>query len=509
MQFKVIGRRDRLQQYESGVGYLRKDSWNDYSFVTLFSLSVGDESGAERMLGGVRIGFKGQTTETATHVKLGQTFYLLGEDYFSVGIDVDYYQNVSGLSVDRKHDIFSSLRDIAFDLNIIKGIENEEVFNVSLLRGVSVSTIRGQFHRVINGGVPLTDFNFKFVSYEDHKIGTISLSFDVHAESNPSTNVHALIGRNGVGKSTILNYMVHAVAGSQDVSYGIFHNHWVGADVPIPRDYFGGVVSVSFSAFDTLVHPCNKIRASESGQFHYLGMRADTSTTGGALKSSGDLFNEFDEALKICLSQEARKRRWFRAIEALQLDSNFSEEGLLRMMDIDQESVIKEASLKIRRMSSGHAMVLHVVTSLVAVVEEKTLVLFDEPESHLHPPLLSAFIRALSELLNDRNGVAIIATHSPVVLQEIPKSSVWKIYRSADQINVSRPDDETFGENVGTLTREVFGLEVIKSGFHSLLEKSVASGKSYEIILAEYGGQLGAEAKGILKAMVLDRDRDY
>lgn len=59
----------------------------------------------------------------------------------------------------------------------------------------------------------------------------------------------------------------------------------------------------------------------------------------------------------------------------------------------------------------------------------KTLVLIDEPESHLHPPLLSAFIRALSDLLLDRNGLSIIATHSPVVLQEVPKRCVWKINR--------------------------------------------------------------------------------
>ncbi|MDK7046806.1 AAA family ATPase, partial [Escherichia coli] len=100
-------------------------------------------------------------------------------------------------------------------------------------------------------------------------------------------------------------------------------------------------------------------------------------------------------------------------------------------------------------------------------------VLIDEPESHLHPPLLSAFIRALSDLLLDRNGLSIIATHSPVVLQEVPKRCVWKINRSRLSTESRRPDIETFGENVGILTREVFGLEVVKSGFHDLLVQSV------------------------------------
>ncbi|MDT9120903.1 AAA family ATPase, partial [Escherichia coli] len=86
------------------------------------------------------------------------------------------------------------------------------------------------------------------------------------------------------------------------------------------------------------------------------------------------------------------------------------------------------------RMSSGHAIVLFTITRLVDVVGEKSLVLFDEPEVHLHPPLLSAFLRTLCDLLDARNGVAIIPTHSPVVLQEVPKSCMWKVLRSREAI---------------------------------------------------------------------------
>jgi predicted ATP-dependent endonuclease of OLD family len=159
-------------------------------------------------------------------------------------------------------------------------------------------------------------------------------------------------------------------------------------------------------------------------------------------------------------------------------------------------------------MSSGHAIAILTITQLVAKVEEKSLVLIDEPESHLHPPLLSALIRSISQLLYKQNGVAIIATHSPVVLQEIPKSCVWKLYRERISSEKLRPEIETFGENVGTLTREVFRLEVEKSGFHTLLVECVASGQTYEEILQRFGGSLGFEAKGILRAMTINRDLD-
>lgn len=159
-------------------------------------------------------------------------------------------------------------------------------------------------------------------------------------------------------------------------------------------------------------------------------------------------------------------------------------------------------------MSSGHAIVLLTITKLVETVEEKTLILLDEPESHLHPPLLSAFTRALSDLLINRNGIAIIATHSPVVLQEVPKSCVSVLTRTRLVGNVVRPERETFGENVGVLTREVFVLEVVNSGFHDLLVKSVESGSSYQEIVDEYGNQLGLEARALLKALVTYRDRN-
>ena len=135
-------------------------------------------------------------------------------------------------------------------------------------------------------------------------------------------------------------------------------------------------------------------------------------------------------------------------------------------------------------------------------MNEKTLVLFDEPESHLQPPLLAALIRSLGQLLRARNAVAIIATHSPVVLQEIPKSCVWKVFRSKLASEKMRPNTETFGENVGTLTRDVFGLDIERSGFHTVLAELVRAGGTYEEILAKLGGNLGYEAKGVLKAMV-------
>ncbi|MGY8770740.1 MAG: AAA family ATPase [Pirellulales bacterium] len=238
-----------------------------------------------------------------------------------------------------------------------------------------------------------------------------------------------------------------------------------------------------------------------------------------------ELQGDCAKALINCFCERNKSKRWLNAINKLGSDENFASMELEQLVQdykkfrSDTNEEIQSYSEEFQdgyrdivdpilsRMSSGHAIVLLTITRLVATVEEKTLVLLDEPESHLHPPLLSAFIRALSDLLHDQNGVAIIATHSPVALQEIPKSCVWKIFRRGSDVNISRPDIETFGENVGVLTSEVFSLEVERSGFHDLLAESVGQGRTYKEIITVYDNQVGFEGRAILRALIADRDR--
>lgn len=65
-----------------------------------------------------------------------------------------------------------------------------------------------------------------------------------------------------------------------------------------------------------------------------------------------------------------------------------------------------------------------------------------------------------------------------------------------------RPSIETYGENVGVLTHEIFGLEVRRSGFHAEIEKAVRELGTYEQVLARFGGQLGGEAKGLARILL-------
>ena len=126
------------------------------------------------------------------------------------------------------------------------------------------------------------------------------------------------------------------------------------------------------------------------------------------------------------------------------------------------------------------------------------MVIIDEPETHLHPPLLASFMRALSHLLINRNGVALISTHSPVVLQEIPSSCVNIMDNIASIYVMHKPKIETFGENVGTLTREVFCHEMRKSGYYKMIIDAVKESDTYKTAIKKFDGKLGDEGKSIM-----------
>lgn len=510
--FKIVPRSQRMSTKGENLVLLVEDSWDDYSFRSSFELVVLGTNGWRLELGAVKIGYAGQQ-EGSTKDAMLPSFSELPLGWFSLGQDVEYYEKMrEKLRPEISDEILRALRDVVFDESILSQATDEQVFKKSLMRSVSPSVIHGQFKRVLNGEVALTDFHFSYHAPGTTKRAPFNLKFRVQSASTPSTNVHVLIGRNGVGKTTLLNNMVTAVTTGNTENAGYFCevDQWEG-EKKLSADYFSSVVSVSFSAFDPFIPPADQPDRTKGVAYFYVGMKKARANDQTALhpeppKSDIDLANDFLDSLRSCLSQPAKKKRWGAAISRLESDENFADMELGRILQTDENSALETAQSLIGRMSSGHSIVLLTITKLVDTVEEKTLVLVDEPESHLHPPLLAAFTRALSDLLHNRNGVAIIATHSPVVVQEVPRVCVWKLTRLRAEGRADRPERETFGENVGVLTREIFGLEVRKSGFHEVLERAVAAGSTFDRIYSDYSGQLGFEAQAIVRSLIATRD---
>jgi AAA domain, putative AbiEii toxin, Type IV TA system len=495
--------------------YLIKDDWNDWwDYKTLFSLIFVYEDGRVHHIGKVKIGqFDMEPDEkVAVSPNLPDSFDKLNNTFFSLGQDVNYYTKLNELGEDLRYEILVKLKDVALDEKLFEKALHEHVMGRSILRSVSRTSVRGQYRRLAHGDASLTEYKFKYITAKDEMNSPLELTFEVKPESNPPTNVHILIGRNGVGKTHLLNNMIKSLiqTDTENNDYGSFHSQ-LEDDA---QELFANLVSVSFSAFDHTKPIPERENNSSGMKYSYVGLQhtidiinkkgvsSKVANEQSFPKSARMLGKEFSDSLK-AIMRGAKAARWMTAVKTLETDPVFKDIGIARLV---QKGNFIHARKLFNKLSSGHKIVLLTITKLVETVEERTLVLLDEPEGHLHPPLLSAFTRALSDLLKFRNGVAIIATHSPVMLQEVPKSCVWIIHRNNREGSLDRPEIETFGENIGTLTREIFGLEVTHSGFHKLILDAVEEIGDFDETIDYFNNELGMEARAIIRALLLYKD---
>lgn len=519
MFFTVVEDIREIPVQPRNVAFLVNDYWDDwFSFRTMFTLWVFDEAGTRHRVGSVKIGQVGlrssRGAEPGTALppntrfpNLTSTFNRLNDQFFSLGQDENYYETLNGFSLALRERILVGLRDCAFNLTIFEAARTEAVMQTSLLRGIREQNVRGRLHRLSRGDATLTEFQFGYeFPFAGDGIDIPRLTFEVTPESQPPTNVHVLIGRNGVGKTRCMRGLAEALLRRPAAPGQTQGSILVDADADEAWS-FAGLVMISFSAFDDFdlrPRPSDAIGSQQVGLVHHFEDEDGDEYVG--MKNPAQLAQDFSESFSRC-RDGLRSMRWRAAVETLEADDLFEEANVTSLLDMGDDEWEEEAVTLFKRLSSGHAIVLLTMTRLVELVDERTLVLLDEPEGHLHPPLLSAFIRALSDLLIKRNGVAVIATHSPVVLQEVPRSCAWKLRRSRRVAVVERPAVETFGENIGILTREVFGFEITKAGFHRLLDQAVSEEQlDYDGVVEKFSGQLGAEARAIVQALIAERD---
>lgn len=243
------------------IGYLLPSNWDDYSYKTIFTLTIFDEMGNRYQLGSVKIGYTGQPSGW-TEERIPTEFDALHETFFSLGQDPDYYKKL----VDELHDslkvnLLTALGDVVYNNERLTLAENESVFRDSFLRNVNRTSIDHQFRRILRNEVPLTEFDFFYEKSANALYSGIKIEVKVEPNTKPSTNIHVLIGRNGVGKTTLLNNMVNALLPNRGTveETGRFVEEYILGNRILEDDYFAGVVSVSFSAFDPFPHQTIKL----------------------------------------------------------------------------------------------------------------------------------------------------------------------------------------------------------------------------------------------------------
>lgn len=513
LTFVTADRDQPVRTQEFPFAVLRHDNWDDFGIKSLFHLTLHLDAKSEYAIGSVKIVRSEQST--------GRTelpdapFRALPSEYFSLGQNFSYYENLKLLGVEVYERILRGLRDTVLDEESLKRAQQQKSWETSLTRMSSAKRALLDAPSIFSRRHENSSDEINFAFQTSVGGNWFQANFSFSAASLVPSRINAVIGYNGSGKTQLLaNLALAATTGNHPNA----DNRQYGSIISDSTILFSSVITVSYSAFDTFTLPDQILGKTEMVQaarqlrehgevfgYSYFGLRksySESQDAPNALKSIDSITQEFLAALETA-STPRRRPVLARALEILFEDPSFGRPGIVEDLNVED---IDQWEGHFETFSTGHKIVLNVLTQLISRCDPNSLVLIDEPESHLHPSLLAAFIQSLTLVLNEFDSYAVITTHSPVVLQEIPKKYVHIISRFGNISQVSNPTGETFGENIATLTRESFGLDSARSDYHSVLQR-LSRDLSIEQIEALFDGELSSNARAYLLALARRKTR--
>ena len=487
---------------------LEKDNWNDYNYFTYYNLHLTGNitiSKKTEFIGGIKILKKGQRPRDIYLVP--KTFNSLPNDFCSYISNLDFYEKINRLLLPNERKLLiESLNVYSFSEKIQQDFQDEEGVEVSFFRwgkmdSSSIAIARNYvYDDFVIPKSCLQDIKIKLNDSNEELTFKFKPDNDVDDYEDVPRSISVLIGRNGCGKSTILYRLSRLLMASVE-QRGLYQKHLIGKIEPEGIG-FKKVICLSYSAFDNFQMPgftysdrllLKQGLESGEGRFIFCGIRdvvkelteelenvlkeneeyAKTLITDNCndtrLKGISRLAEEFAENLYDIYQKNGSSIQKF--IELLSFEASFEQlvedlKNAPKWFTFDKQVCNEVFS----RQSTGNKFVLHALSCITRHIGEKSLILFDEPENHLHPPLLAYLMKAIRMLLKEYQSIMILATHSPVVLQETLSSNVNIVQRTGEFCTFRVPSIQTYGENIGMITSEVFNLTTHVTDYHHVLD---------------------------------------
>ena len=432
---------------------LRSINWDDFGNKTSFELYYYDENRQNFPIGSVKImyDYKEKTADV-----LPDKCLLLSEHFCSVGQDLSYYSAIKDLFPQKYKSILFALRDAAYFSSIADIYQQTIAFQKSLLRYKSAFEAYRNAVCVLEGIDISQRYNFSVkceIPYCKEELIPVKFFFGDLDNQYNLDRVKAVIGENGSGKSSVLYSLAKALNENKEECY-----------VDNRKPAFTKTIAISYSIFDRFY----ELSLKPSYNFIYCGLRKSRES----LFSDEDMQQRFHLSLENIQDKERVVEYWITLQEVIE------KEKLKDIIGRDHTIVQTKFDEAKRKMSSGQAMMTNIITELYAHIRENSLILFDEPEVHLHPNGITKLVRIIYEICQEFNSACIIATHSSVVLQELLARNVTVIEQDDDEKSVLvRPmNTETLGENLTTITDDVFGRSEISKHYCNLVERFVHDG---------------------------------
>lgn len=142
-----------------------------------------------------------------------------------------------------------------------------------------------------------------------------------------------------------------------------------------------------------------------------------------------------------------------------------------------------------------------------------TILLLDEPETHLHPQAQEDLLRELIKITqNNRNNIAFFATHSNYMIDKNDLSRNYKIFKESDKkIKNERTQKKQFDKVISTYastTYEVF--DIPSTDYHNELYSKLHEGyQDDDISDSSRSGVLNFDTEFLFKRKGLKKDKPW
>lgn len=466
-KFRVVPSIDRRESPKSGEVLLHgPDNWDDYGYKSSFRVYARQDDRL-RLIGVWKILNTEQQKPGITEIP--SEFSGLQEGCISLAQDRRSYEKLGSLNKGLAISILEGLRDVVYQPR--DGLEDLVGFTKSLARfaeaRAALSTGRQILERlkIVKPGKSVSadkslDLHIRTQLSGFPEPHELDLSFSSRREDHGLRRRVVIVGPNGVGKTQLLATIARALSGLDSEVAQI-----------TPVQPFSHIVAVSYSAFDQFKRP----KMDGDVSYNYCGLRTDTDAS-----VTLDLNAARDRAVVEIQTLDDREI-WCRALHHVDLTclANLS------------EASSDQLRAQIAQLSAGLQIAALMITNLCAHLIPGSLVLYDEPEVHLHPRLLSGLLRALQELLEHFDSHAIIATHSLVPLQETPSSNIVILNRPESQgaVKARSPIEQCFAATLDEISRLAFGVSVEDQTAVEIVSR-LAENMSKEQIQEVLGGKL-------------------
>lgn len=467
---------------------LARDGWNDHSYYTLFGVRLRLSESTQVDLDEIKImkdrqaeGLEDRPFQGLQPGTLIPTTTL--ETICSLSSSKKYYDALAKIDMDIARDVLISLNDASFLLNVKLLFQEQPCFQISLLRESAARELLDEAGIVFGAEQQLINaFTAKVLL--DGASAPHEFHFDFYSKLGAPRRIQSIVGLNGVGKTQVMARLAMLMSRFSKQALKEKRSALQGDDVinPIPSIY--GVVAVSFSAFDEFERPTQL--QGEKFKYSYCGLQHHR----GRLKSKEDLLEEIKTTLASL------------SVEKIDLLKRVLG-NLVRIDDLDAFIDEPESNTNLyERLSAGQRLALNCVFHILSKIDRRTLILFDEPELHLHPQLLTGLLSTLSEILESQDSFAIIATHSPLIIQQLPMECVHVLRRDRMTPMVLKPTFQTFGESLSELTKFVFSSTEADRDYRSVLDRMYKeTNHNVEAVRAIFSNQLSLSADIYLESL--------